>query len=230
MDFMKVFDQTVREIKRGQSQGLEGSRNRTKVSCSTECQMIMNVLWTRLGETGKGWSLVDEALTVIEYLVANGSDRAVDDVIDRTSIPDFSEGYFHIQLKLTMLVCLYRARYVGFSSSAIKSSSALFGSSSNFQNRDGYGGGGSGMTDEDSYDCYKKEQSQKDSYTKSHRGGKNDYQCSTLKELQSSFYRINRVLAVNNVDGESLASSNPRQKEGFQVKSGIWADSLSWTD
>ncbi|KAG6739490.1 hypothetical protein POTOM_057088 [Populus tomentosa] len=33
--------------------------------------------------------------------------------------------------------------------------------------------------------------------------------------------------SLNNVDGESLASSNPRQKEGFQVKSGIWADSLS---
>ncbi|KAL9339066.1 hypothetical protein Peur_068081 [Populus x canadensis] len=26
--------------------------------------------------------------------------------------------------------------------------------------------------------------------------------------------------SLNNVDGESLASSNPRQKEGFQVKSG----------
>uniref|UniRef100_A0A3N7G6E0 Uncharacterized protein n=1 Tax=Populus trichocarpa TaxID=3694 RepID=A0A3N7G6E0_POPTR len=33
--------------------------------------------------------------------------------------------------------------------------------------------------------------------------------------------------SLNNVDGESLASSNPRQKEGFQMKSGMWADSLS---
>lgn len=33
--------------------------------------------------------------------------------------------------------------------------------------------------------------------------------------------------SLNNLDGKSLASSNPPQKEGFQVKSGIWADSLS---
>ncbi|KAJ6406446.1 hypothetical protein OIU84_010044 [Salix udensis] len=39
------------------------------------------------------------------------------------------------------------------------------------------------------------------------------------------------AVAMNNFDGSdlfgSLASSNPPQKEGFQVKSGIWADSLS---
>ncbi|KAJ6862682.1 hypothetical protein NC652_039519 [Populus alba x Populus x berolinensis] len=97
MDFMKVFDQTVREIKREVNLKVlkVPEINRTKVSCSTECQMIMNVLWTRLGETGKGWSLVDEvrrdrrklpnlALTVIEYLVANGSDRAVDDIAGKS--------------------------------------------------------------------------------------------------------------------------------------------------
>lgn len=33
--------------------------------------------------------------------------------------------------------------------------------------------------------------------------------------------------SLDNLDGKSLASSNPPQKEGFQVKSGIWADSLS---
>lgn len=28
------------------------------ISRSTECRMVMNVLWTRLGETGKEWRLV----------------------------------------------------------------------------------------------------------------------------------------------------------------------------
>ncbi|RZC16223.1 Clathrin interactor EPSIN 1, partial [Glycine soja] len=50
----------------------------------TECQMVMNVLWTRLGETGKDWRYVYKALAVIEYLVAHGSERAVDDIIEHT--------------------------------------------------------------------------------------------------------------------------------------------------
>ena len=28
------------------------------ILCSTECQMVMNVLWTRLTETGKNWRFV----------------------------------------------------------------------------------------------------------------------------------------------------------------------------
>ncbi|WVY91084.1 hypothetical protein V8G54_036598 [Vigna mungo] len=44
----------------------------------------MNVLWTRLGETGKDWRYVYKALAVIEYLVGNGSERAVDDIIEHT--------------------------------------------------------------------------------------------------------------------------------------------------
>ncbi|XP_058086526.1 clathrin interactor EPSIN 1-like [Magnolia sinica] len=47
---------------------------------STECQMVMNVLWTRLTDTGRNWRHVYKALTVIEYLVANGSECAVDDI------------------------------------------------------------------------------------------------------------------------------------------------------
>ncbi|XP_068497539.1 clathrin interactor EPSIN 1-like isoform X1 [Phaseolus vulgaris] len=46
--------------------------------------MAMNVLWTRLGETGKDWRYVYKALAVIEYLVAHGCERAVDDIIEHT--------------------------------------------------------------------------------------------------------------------------------------------------
>ncbi|KAF7830494.1 clathrin interactor EPSIN 1 [Senna tora] len=108
MDFMKVFDQTVREIKRevnlkvlkvpeieqkvldatdDEPWGPHGSalaeiaQATKKVS---ECQMVMNVLWTRLSETGKDWRYVYKALSVIEYLVARGSERAVDDIIEHT--------------------------------------------------------------------------------------------------------------------------------------------------
>lgn len=81
----------------------------------------MNVLWARLGETGKDWryvykvcnhiyndvflphptafsnfecfyfvmtydilSFCGQALTVVEYLIANGSERAVDEIIEHT--------------------------------------------------------------------------------------------------------------------------------------------------
>ncbi|CAL4974169.1 unnamed protein product [Urochloa decumbens] len=47
--------------------------------------MIMNVLWQRLGNTGANWRHVYKALAVIEYLLANGTERAVDDIIDNNS-------------------------------------------------------------------------------------------------------------------------------------------------
>lgn len=71
--------------------------------------MIMNVLWERLSETGSNWrhvykvvhlrlhfslcfffykfptfNPVFQALTVIEYLLANGSERTVDDIIEHS--------------------------------------------------------------------------------------------------------------------------------------------------
>ncbi|XP_050364069.1 clathrin interactor EPSIN 1 [Argentina anserina] len=108
MDFMKVFDQTVREIKREvnlkvlkvpemEQKVLDATDNEpwgphgsalAEIAQATkkfsECQMVMNVLWTRLGETGKDWRLVYKSLAVIEYLVSHGSERAVDDIIEHT--------------------------------------------------------------------------------------------------------------------------------------------------
>ncbi|MBA0719456.1 hypothetical protein Golax_007135 [Gossypium laxum] len=108
MDFMKVFDQTVREIKREvnlkvlkvpeiEQKVLDATDNEpwgphgtalAEIAQATkkfsEFQMVMNVLWTRLGETGKDWRYVYKALTVIEYLISHGSERAVDDIIEHT--------------------------------------------------------------------------------------------------------------------------------------------------
>jgi epsin len=109
MDFMKVFDQTVREIKRevnlkvlkvpeieqkvldatsDEPWGPHGSALSELAQATkkfAECQMVMNVLWTRLGERGANWRHVYKALTIIEYLIANGSERAVDDILDHYS-------------------------------------------------------------------------------------------------------------------------------------------------
>ncbi|KAK7272859.1 hypothetical protein RIF29_13899 [Crotalaria pallida] len=45
-----------------------------------EYQMIMAVIWKRINDTGKNWRHVYKALTVLEYLVANGSERVIDEI------------------------------------------------------------------------------------------------------------------------------------------------------
>ncbi|KAL8499124.1 hypothetical protein ACS0TY_022193 [Phlomoides rotata] len=195
MDFMKVFDQTVREIKRevnlkvlkipeieqkvldatdDEPWGPHGTVLAEIAQATkkyTECQMIMNVLWTRLSETGKSWRLVYKALAVIEYLVANGSERAVDDIIEHTyqisSLTSFEyvepsgkDLGINVRKKAETIVALLndkdkiqeardkaaanREKYFGLSSSGVtyKSGSASF-SSSNFRSSDRYGGFGS---------------------------------------------------------------------------------------
>ncbi|KAL0330733.1 UNVERIFIED_CONTAM: Clathrin interactor EPSIN 1 [Sesamum angustifolium] len=194
MDFMKVFDQTVREIKRevnlkvlkvpeieqkvldatdDEPWGPHGSVLAEIAQATkkfTECQMVMNVLWTRLTETGKNWRFVYKSLTVIEYLVAHGSERAVDDIIEHTfqisSLTSFEyvepsgkDVGINVRKKAEKIVALLnskdkiqearnkaaanREKYVGLSSSGItyKSSAASF-SSSSFKNSDRYGGFG----------------------------------------------------------------------------------------
>ncbi|KAL2563677.1 hypothetical protein AAZV13_20G204900 [Glycine max] len=45
-----------------------------------EYQMIMAVIWKRINDTGKNWRHVYKALTVLEYLVANGSERVIEEI------------------------------------------------------------------------------------------------------------------------------------------------------
>ncbi|KAG9139085.1 hypothetical protein Leryth_022606 [Lithospermum erythrorhizon] len=42
--------------------------------------MIMSILWKRLNDTGKNWRHVYKALTVLEYMVANGSERVIEEI------------------------------------------------------------------------------------------------------------------------------------------------------
>ncbi|KAK9742060.1 hypothetical protein RND81_03G145700 [Saponaria officinalis] len=202
MDFMKVFDQTVREIKRevnlkvlkvpeieqkvldatdNEPWGPHGSALAEIAQATkkfTECQMVMNVLWTRLGETGKDWRYVYKSLTVIEYLIANGAERAVDDIIEHTFQISSLTGFefvepngkdvgINVRKKAENIVALLnnkdkiqevrnkaaatREKYVGLSSTGIsyKSSSSSFGGGIS-QSNNKYGGF-SGRYDSDNY-------------------------------------------------------------------------------
>ncbi|XP_047331449.1 clathrin interactor EPSIN 2-like [Impatiens glandulifera] len=45
-----------------------------------EYQITMSIIWKRINDTGKNWRHVYKGLTVLEYLVANGSERVIDDI------------------------------------------------------------------------------------------------------------------------------------------------------
>uniref|UniRef100_A0A803N488 ENTH domain-containing protein n=1 Tax=Chenopodium quinoa TaxID=63459 RepID=A0A803N488_CHEQI len=219
MDFMKVVDQAVREIKREvnlkvlkvpeiEQKVLDATDNEpwgphgsalAEIAVATkkfsECQMVMNVLWTRLGETGKDWRYVYKALAVIEYLIANGSERAVDEIIEHTfqisSLASFEyvepsgkDVGINVRKKAENIVALLnnkdkieaarkkaastREKYVGLSSTGIsyKSSSASYGGgSSQSSNRVRYGGFG-GRYDDDGYRSRDEDYSGQDKFEK----------------------------------------------------------------
>ncbi|XP_062226611.1 clathrin interactor EPSIN 1-like [Phragmites australis] len=206
MDLMKVFDQTVREIKREVNlKVLKVPEIEQKVLDATsdepwgphgtalselahatkkfsECQMVMNVLWTRLTERGSKWRHVYKALTIIEYLIANGSERAVDDILDHYSKisvlssfeyvePNGKDAGINVRKKVETIVGILndkerikavrdkaasnRDKYVGLSSTGIthKSSSVSFGS--NYSSGERYGSF-SGTREDDSFgDSYR---------------------------------------------------------------------------
>ncbi|XP_037417887.1 clathrin interactor EPSIN 1-like [Triticum dicoccoides] len=106
---MKVLDHTVREIKRevnlkvlkvpeieqkvldatnDEPWGPHGS-DMADIARATknigECQIIMKVLWQRLGNTDANWRHLYKALAVAEYLLANGTERAAEEIIDNSS-------------------------------------------------------------------------------------------------------------------------------------------------
>ncbi|XP_022992065.1 clathrin interactor EPSIN 3-like [Cucurbita maxima] len=104
----KVFGQTVRDIKREVNKAvLKVPRLEQKVLDATsnepwgphglllaeiaqasknyhEYQMIMAVIWKRVNDSGKNWRHVYKGLTVLEYLVAHGSERVIDDIKDHS--------------------------------------------------------------------------------------------------------------------------------------------------
>ncbi|XP_038695245.1 clathrin interactor EPSIN 1-like isoform X1 [Tripterygium wilfordii] len=207
MDFMKVIDQTVREIKRevnlkvlkvpeieqkvldatdDEPWGPHGTALAEIAQATkkfTECQMVMSVLWTRLVETGKGWRFVYKALSVIEYLVSHGSERAVDDIIEHTMQISSLTGFeyvepngkdvgLNVRKKAENIVSLLnnrekiqetrnkaaanRDKYFGLSSTGItyKSGSASLGGG-NFRSGDQYGGFGGSREGDNFRSSYK---------------------------------------------------------------------------
>ena len=46
---------------------------------SQEYPVAMSNVWKRVNESGKNWRIVYKALTLLEYLIRNGSERAVED-------------------------------------------------------------------------------------------------------------------------------------------------------
>ncbi|CAM6023441.1 unnamed protein product [Sphagnum balticum] len=108
MDLKKVFDQTVRELKREVNKKvlkvpeievkvLEATSNEpwgphgtimADIAQATrnynDYQLIMTVLYKRLNDTGRNWRHVYKSLTVLEYLVANGSERVIDELREHT--------------------------------------------------------------------------------------------------------------------------------------------------
>ncbi|CAI9771735.1 unnamed protein product [Fraxinus pennsylvanica] len=230
MDFIKVFDQTVREIKRevnlkvlkvpeieqkvldatdDEPWGPHGTALAEIAQATkkfTECQMVMNVLWTRLTETGKNWRYVYKALAVIEYLVAHGSDRSVDDIIEHTfqisSLASFEyvepsgkDLGINVRKKAETIVSLLnnkdkiqevrnkasanREKYFGLSSSGItyKSGAASF-SNSSWKSSDQYGGFGNTKDDDTYQDSYK----EKDKY------GEDKFEKTTKSKKEPSRY------------------------------------------
>ncbi|PWA33838.1 ENTH/VHS-like protein [Artemisia annua] len=164
----------------------------------SECQMVMAVLWTRLTETDRNWRHVQVkflmALAMIEYLVANGSERAVDDIIEHTfqisSLSSFEyvepngkDSGINVRKKVENIVSLLndkdkiqtarnkaaanRDKYVGLSSTGISykyGSSALF-SGGSFQKSNRYGGFGGSRDGETFKDSFKdREQSTEDRF------------------------------------------------------------------
>ncbi|KAH6783840.1 ENTH/VHS family protein [Perilla frutescens var. hirtella] len=217
MDFMKVFDQTVREIKRevnlkvlkvpeieqkvldatdDEPWGPHGTVLADIAQATkkfTECQMVMNVLWTRLTETGKNWRFVYKSLTVIEYLVGHGSERAVDDIIEHTfkisSLASFEyvepngkDVGINVRKKAETIVALLnnkekmqevrnkaaanRDKYVGLSSSGITYKSGTTSFSSSYNNSDRYGGFGNKRDSESFNDSYGEDEFGEDKYGK----------------------------------------------------------------
>ncbi|XP_057499152.1 clathrin interactor EPSIN 2-like isoform X1 [Actinidia eriantha] len=100
----KAFGQTVRELKREvnkkvlkvpgiEQKVLDATSNEpwgphgsilADIALATknyhEYQMIMSVIWKRINDTGKNWRHVYKGLTVLEYLVAHGSERVIDEI------------------------------------------------------------------------------------------------------------------------------------------------------
>ncbi|GAQ78144.1 ENTH/VHS family protein [Klebsormidium nitens] len=104
LNISKLVDQTVRQVKREvnkkilklpeiEQKVLEATSNEpwgphgtlmSDIASATrnfnDYQLIMSILWKRLNDTGKDWRHVYKSLTVLEFLVAQGTERVIDEL------------------------------------------------------------------------------------------------------------------------------------------------------
>ncbi|CAJ1972760.1 unnamed protein product [Sphenostylis stenocarpa] len=262
MDFMKVFDQTVREIKREvnlkvlkvpeiEQKVLDATDNEPwgphgtalaeiaqATKKFTECQMVMNVLWTRLGETGKDWRYVYKALAVIEYLVAHGSERAVDDIIEHTFQisalssfeyvePNGKDVGLNVRKKAENIASLLndrdkihevrnkaaanRDKYIGVSSSGItykSGGSASYSSGGSYQSSGKYGGFGSRDGDRFGDNSGDKGSYEEDYHGKSNHAIASDNQENSFKKGSARSISKNQQNKSSRVSKSSTNANN----------------------
>ncbi|GLU01485.1 hypothetical protein SLE2022_187920 [Rubroshorea leprosula] len=217
MDFMKVLN-TVREIKREVNlKVLKVPEIEQKVLDATddepwgphgtalaeiaqatkklsECQMVMNVLWTRLGETGKDWRYVYKSLTItsFEYVDPGGKDMGINVWKKAENIVSLLNNKDKIQESRNKATRNHD-KYFGFSSTGITYKSDAPTYSSRGFSGDRYGGL-SGTRDGDSFqfsnkerDWYGEEKIDTDTYGKPHQLASSENQGNTSKKEYSHY-------------------------------------------
>ncbi|KAG6420352.1 hypothetical protein SASPL_116877 [Salvia splendens] len=320
MDFMKVFDKTVKEIKRevnlkvlkvpeieqkleysgtGDDMGIthqvldatddepwgphgtilaEIAQGTKKYS---ECQMIMNVLWTRLAETGKNWRAVykvaaqyfmlvisfiikckktnvvlPQSLSVIEYLVAHGSERAVDEIVEHTyqiaSLSSFEyvdpsgkDNGINVRKKSETITALLndkdkiqearnkaavnRDKYIGLSSSGLACKSAAASvSNSNYRSSDPYRGYSNARDSYASKDTYKgKDQQSEDKY---YKPTKSRREPSRSGRLDTSVTDKSNIKKQGSTVADASKKSTTASKTNIQASSSKKAPSNKYDD
>lgn len=233
---MKVLDHTVREIKRevnlrvlkvpeieqkvldatsDEPWGPHGSdladiaRATSKLG---ECQIIMNVLWQRLGNTDANWRHLYKALAVVEYLLANGTERAVEELIENSSQiatltkfefvePNGKDVGLNVRKKAETVLAIVddreklqqvrekaaatRDKYLGVSSTGMshKSSAASFGNRS-YSSGSRTGGSRETASFRDSYTGTERSKSSKDAMS-SHRSTRHRSKETTKRASRS---------------------------------------------
>ncbi|KAI4372769.1 hypothetical protein MLD38_010962 [Melastoma candidum] len=61
--------------------------------------MILTLIWKRMNDTGKNWWHVYKALTVLEYLVASGSERVIDEIREHAYQISILSSFLYIDSK-----------------------------------------------------------------------------------------------------------------------------------
>ncbi|KAE8698432.1 Clathrin interactor EPSIN 1 [Hibiscus syriacus] len=213
MDFMKAFDQTVREIKREvnlkvlkvpeiEQKVLDATDNEpwgphgaalAEIAQATkkfsECQMVMNVLWSRLGETRKDWRYVYKSLTNFEYVEPSGKDMGINVRKKAETIVNLLNNKEKIE-EARNKAAANRDKYIGLSSTGVtfKSSVSTY-SSGGFQGGGDRYGGLSGRRESNSYrdsykerDRYGEKKFDADTYVQSRRKTESESRANSSKE------------------------------------------------